>query len=798
MKQSFIKKLSLITVMLVMTFGAFTPLLAQDNTLPAKNQAMPGSTTERVISEYYEAPAQVEQGSRATQTIFSDGFEGSLTGWMAENLGTGGNWTVVSSADVTGDYLPNSGTYGAANFWASGQARNAWLHSPGFELEAGTTYTISFYLSLPGFPLYTEHDYFEAKIGQAQSAAAMTTELYRNTTTYVSSWTKIEQTFTPTTTGTYYLGFHAFTPTDEGDIISIDDILVTAEDDTLPPVEAGEAVATIQGANVHLAWEPETTTGLTGFEIYRRDCYATDWEGAELIAGNIPAAQTEYMDYSWAAADYGVYNWGVFAYYESAPTAIYSSNCLDKDMITEVDVTVTLNSGEAATGTVVTFTNTSEPDLELEYEVTLDATGKFTWDEFRKGTYDISVVNEWFANVTETDVLIEEEESFVWQLVENIDAPTDLYVTPTAYASWEGSVPGMKDILVTIGEGTATGYDLPMNTFWNFSYNQQIFDADEIGYNEGTIFSVAFQYAYATSFSNDIKIFMANTTKNVFESTSDWVALSELTEVYSGNVTFVNTNEGNWVTIEFDTPFTYTGGNVVLATLDETTGYPGSTRTFYRHTTGGNKSLVSYRDSGGAINPAAPISTSYAYVRDYRNNVQFGINTRSRMAEQYKVFLNGVFVDNTMDPFYQYNVANLTVGEEYLSEVLVDYTTGQSAKAYYTFTYAGCDAYDAPTTLASVQSVGTKNAVLTWTNPDLSDVDYLRVYRNGAVHKNKLSMDTPFTTWTDPELANGTYNYALTLVYDDGAETCLDAATTAITIKSTGTINGTVTYKLGG
>ncbi|MDL2239861.1 DUF2436 domain-containing protein, partial [Bacteroidales bacterium OttesenSCG-928-L14] len=526
--------------------------------------------------------------------------------------------------------------------------------------------------------------------------------------------------------------------------------------------------------------------------------YATDWEGAELIAGNIPAAQTEYMDYSWAAADYGVYNWGVFAYYESAPTAIYSSNCLDKDMITEVDVTVTLNSGEAATGTVVTFTNTSEPDLELEYEVTLDATGKFTWDEFRKGTYDISVVNEWFANVTETDVLIEEEESFVWQLVENIDAPTDLYVTPTAYASWEGSVPGMKDILVTIGEGTATGYDLPMNTFWNFSYNQQIFDADEIGYNEGTIFSVAFQYAYATSFSNDIKIFMANTTKNVFESTSDWVALSELTEVYSGNVTFVNTNEGNWVTIEFDTPFTYTGGNVVLATLDETTGYPGSTRTFYRHTTGGNKSLVSYRDSGGAINPAAPISTSYAYVRDYRNNVQFGINTRSRMAEQYKVFLNGVFVDNTMDPFYQYNVANLTVGEEYLSEVLVDYTTGQSAKAYYTFTYAGCDAYDAPTTLASVQSVGTKNAVLTWTNPDLSDVDYLRVYRNGAVHKNKLSMDTPFTTWTDPELANGTYNYALTLVYDDGAETCLDAATTAITIKSTGTINGTVTYKLGG
>ncbi|MDL2239800.1 carboxypeptidase regulatory-like domain-containing protein, partial [Bacteroidales bacterium OttesenSCG-928-L14] len=565
----------------------------------------------------------------------------------------------------------------------------------------------------------------------------------------------------------------------------------------LPPVEAGEAVATIQGANVHLAWEPETTTGLTGFEIYRKDCYATDWEGAELIAGNIPAAQTEFMDYSWAAADYGVYNWGVFAYYESGPTAIYSSNCLDKDMLIEVDVTVTLNSGENATGTVVTFTNTSEPDLELVYEATLPSSGKFTWDEFRKGTYDISVVKDGYTGVDETGYEIYDDESFNWLLTELLLPPSNLYVTPTAYASWQGGVTN-EDVVVTIGEGTSGTYEIPINTFYRYTYSQQIFDASEIGHSSGKISSVAFQYIYGTSQTRqDFTVYMANTDKSEFASTTDWIPLNQLQEVFSGSINLNNSGTDFWYTIEFDTEFEYTGGNVVLVVLDnEGSYYTSSNYTFYRHVASGYKTLHYRVDGTVPINPASP-PTAYSRTKN-RNNVQFGMNVPVRAAELSKVYLDGTFVANTTNQFYQYDPATLTVGETYLSEVLIGYTSGNSARSSYEFTYLGCAAYNAPTALTSVQTVGTKDAVLTWTNPTLTNVDYLRVYRDGELYKDNLSMDTPFTTWTDTDIANGTYNYALTLVYDDGAETCITAATTSITIKSTGTINGTVTYQLGG
>ncbi|MDL2243060.1 DUF2436 domain-containing protein, partial [Bacteroidales bacterium OttesenSCG-928-K03] len=791
MKQSFIKKLSLLTVLLVMTFGAFAQvgnslaLLTSTNTSPIEHQTTQTradvlynndvpTTTSGLISVYWAGSDVLVQ--------IADDFEG-LAGWSIEEVVTNGfsNTSTIPTTYGIHFYADDNGK--------PGEELYSNINCQGVEGDVIT-------ITLPeAFVIETDGKYWISIYGVRSTAQDFTTrfDIYTSTTGVGSKLHLIDHanifgagTNWQSVDPSLVSGELSMTFTLYGEIVEIGQ----------PPVEAGEAVATIQGANVHLAWEPETTTGLTGFEIYRRDCYATDWEGAELIAGNIPAAQTEYMDYSWAAADYGVYNWGVFAYYESEPTAIYSSNCLDKDMLVEVDVTVTLNDGEAATGTVVTFTNTSEPDLELVYEVTLTATGKYTWDEFRKGTYDISVVKEGFASATETDYQITEDESFTWLLEENLNQPIDLYVTPTAYASWKGTVPAPTEpVVVTIGEGTTSVSDAPFYTLYNYSYAQQIFDADEIG-SSGTINSVAFQYnTTLATLSRNVKIYLGNTTQNTFATTSDWVVATDLELVYEGTIDIDNSNE--WLVIEFDTPFAYTGDNLVLATAD-VTGTWTSSRSSLGHTAS-EKTLVSFRD-GSVITPEAPMTSGAVYKRPYRNNVQFGMDVPviDRAAVQYKVFLNQTFIANTNTPYYQYDVATLTVGEDYLSEVLVEYSTGQSSKAYYTFTYAGCEAYNPPTALASTQPIGTKDAVLTWTNPSLTDVDFLRVYRNGKVYKNKLSMDTPFTTWTDPELENGTYNYALTLVYDDGAETCLTAATTAVTIKSTGIAKGKVTYALGG
>ncbi len=94
---------------------------------------------------------------------------------------------------------------------------------------------------------------------------------------------------------------------------------------------------------------------------------------------------------------------GVVAVYdEDNNSEVVYSNCLDKDMITTVSVTVTTNSPpDGPEETDVMFTNTSEPGLGLVYETELDETGFFMWDEFRKGVYDIYVEKKMVSHLSQ-------------------------------------------------------------------------------------------------------------------------------------------------------------------------------------------------------------------------------------------------------------------------------------------------------------------------------------------------------------------------------------------------------------
>ena len=185
-----------------------------------------------------QASAQFQTSAQATPcaatgemrgTLLTEGFEGDLSGWKKENNSpTNNTWTVYETVD---EFSAHSGSKFAANAWSetSMQARDAWLFSPGMTMTAGTTYTISFWLHLAGYQENGEYDYFEAKISQTQSGGGMGsgTTLYSNTNQWLSNWTQISKTFTPTASGTYYLGFHAFTPAEQGNLIAIDDVEVS-------------------------------------------------------------------------------------------------------------------------------------------------------------------------------------------------------------------------------------------------------------------------------------------------------------------------------------------------------------------------------------------------------------------------------------------------------------------------------------------------------------------------------------------------------------------------------------------
>ena len=126
---------------------------------------------------------------------------------------------------------------------------------------------------------------------------------------------------------------------------------------------------------------------------------------------------------------------------------------------------------------------------------------------------------------------------------------------------------------VTIGnlENAENDSYLPMNSLYEYSYTQQIYTADEIGM-AGTITSITlWLYGNANLYEMPFDIYIVETDKDAFESTSDWVTVTTADIVYSGSITVHNT-EAEAYTFELSTPFVYSGtGNLVIC-FDNNTG----------------------------------------------------------------------------------------------------------------------------------------------------------------------------------------------------------------------------------
>lgn len=181
--------------------------------------------------------------------------------------------------------------------------------------------------------------------------------------------------------------------------------------------------------HVMIEWSQKEMHAGASFSIYRTSC-----ETGELhYLGN--STTNSFIDNSWGAVGSGVYKWGVM----DESTTIAFSNCLDKDMITQVSVTVQTNSQDSPAGTQVEFTNVSEPALGLIYETQLDDSGYYLWEEFRKGTYEIMVVKSGFSPVSVTNYLIDEPEDFQWVLEELFLPVEDLFVNPNGFAVWSSN-----------------------------------------------------------------------------------------------------------------------------------------------------------------------------------------------------------------------------------------------------------------------------------------------------------------------------------------------------------------------
>ena len=177
---------------------------------------------------------------------------------------------------------------------------------------------------------------------------------------------------------------------------------------------------------------------------------------------------------------------------------------------------------------------------------------------------------------------------------------------------------------INIGNGTSTSYQIPLNTYYNYTYTEQIFLSSEMN-GASILNSVSFDYHYTTAISakNNVDIYLKHTTQSSFSSTSDYIDTAGAQLVYHGAL---NCQQG-WNTFNFTAPFQYNGtDNLVLIVDDNSGAYNSSSCTFNVHDAGATRSLYYYSDS---YNPEPGNLAGYSgskYTTTNRNNVIFGGN----------------------------------------------------------------------------------------------------------------------------------------------------------------------------
>ncbi len=158
---------------------------------------------------------------------------------------------------------------------------------------------------------------------------------------------------------------------------------------------------------------------------------------------------------------------------------------------------------------------------------------------------------------------------------------------------------------------------IPFDYFYKNSASQTIYTPDQLQISGGLITAVAYENNFATNLTEPkpVKIWIGETTQTSFSGTNDWIDPSTLTLVYDSHIT---TPQGrNTILIPLQTPYTYTGGNLVIYTyrVYENTYYSSSDRFYGTEFTGSNCTRRRSTDTQfDPINPGSGTSTVISWV----------------------------------------------------------------------------------------------------------------------------------------------------------------------------------------
>ena len=236
----------------------------------------------------------------------------------------------------------------------------------------------------------------------------------------------------------------------------------------------------------------------------------------------------------------------------------------------------------------------------------------------------------WTENGTATawQICVNEDEEHLMDVTTNPYTLTDL-IYETSYtvkvrancgndqSYWSNTVSFDCTAKHIIGSGTATYSYLPLNNYYKYSLTEQIYTVEELG-EAGYITSIDFYKSATVETVRDLKIYMVNTEKNAFESTSDWVIVTADDLVYSGTVTFA---DNAWTSIEFDDGFAYDGTHNIVLVVDDNTGSYKSSTSWLAFSVGEQtQAIYKYSDSDNYDPTGTPGTASG--ITDIKNQIR--------------------------------------------------------------------------------------------------------------------------------------------------------------------------------
>ena len=165
---------------------------------------------------------------------------------------------------------------------------------------------------------------------------------------------------------------------------------------------------------------------------------------------------------------------------------------------------------------------------------------------------------------------------------------------------------------IQIGDGTASIGSYPINSYYNYTICQTLFDNNETASLLDTIYGIKLYQISGPNATRNVTIYLDTTSVTAITSVSNYILMDSSKIVYNGSITFHN----GWNDFTFINPWVHpsTTNNIVV-TFDDNTGSWSSTTNWQATDGMSGKTLYTYGDGTNYDPTTTPSSLSSTSTR---------------------------------------------------------------------------------------------------------------------------------------------------------------------------------------